>query len=344
MGPCLRRNDVSGYLAFLVNICYALSVLNPGRHFMEISVIIPVYNEEKNIRPLCDEISEVLGKYGRSYEVIFINDGSTDNTLQELTGIKQSDPHLKIIDLNRNFGQTPAIMAGFDMAGGDIVITMDGDMQNDPRDIPALIEKLDSGFDLVSGWRRKRKDAFLRRVVPSRLANWLISVTLKVPLHDYGCTLKAYKRDVIKNLRLYGEMHRFIPAIACWKGARITELEVNHRPRQYGKTGYGLNRTIKVLLDLLLIAFLSEYSTKPIRFFGGMGIISGSLGFLSFLLVVYMKLVKHTDMSGNPLLILCVLFFLVSVQLISMGFLGEINIRTYYESQNKTIYHIRDIL
>ncbi|MFC1480618.1 glycosyltransferase, partial [Candidatus Omnitrophota bacterium] len=227
---------------------------------------------------------------------------------------------------------------------GDIVITMDGDMQNDPHDIPGLIGKLDSGFGLVSGWRKKRKDAFLFRVLPSKLANRLISVVLKVPLHDYGCTLKAYRRTVIKDMKLYGETHRFIPAIASWKGARITELEVNHRPRKHGKTKYGLNRTVRVLLDLLLIAFLSEYSTKPIRFFGGLGIISGTLGFFSLLGVIYMKLVNHVDMTGNPLLILCVLFFLVSAQLVSMGFLGEINIRTYYESQNKKTYHINEII
>jgi glycosyltransferase involved in cell wall biosynthesis len=311
---------------------------------MDISLVIPVYNEEKNIELLCAETKEVLEGLGKSYEIIFINDGSTDNTLQKLKEAKQSNLSIKIIDFNRNFGQTPAIMAGFNIAKGDIVITMDGDLQNDPHDISMLVEKLNSGFDVVSGWRRKRKDPFLQRVLPSKLGNWLISFALRVSLHDYGCTLKAYKRDVIKNVRLYGEMHRFIPAIASWNGAKIAELEVNHRPRKHGKTKYGLNRTLKVLLDLPLIVFLSEYSTKPIRFFGGLGLISCGLGFLTFLLVVYMKLVNRVDMTGNPLLILCVLFFLVSAQLISMGFLGEINIRTYYESQDKKTYHIREVI
>ncbi|MEA3489044.1 MAG: glycosyltransferase family 2 protein [Candidatus Omnitrophota bacterium] len=311
---------------------------------MDISIIIPVYNEENNIGPLFAEIREILDKLGKSCETIFVNDGSTDKTLRELKKVRESDPRVKIINFNRNFGQTPAIMAGFEHSKGEIIILMDGDMQNDPRDIPKLIDKLDSGFDLVSGWRRKRKDSLLLRVLPSKLANRLISVMLKVPLHDYGCTLKAYNRDVIKDIHLYGEMHRFIPAIAGWKGARITELEVNHRARKYGKAKYGLNRTIKVLLDLMLIAFLSEYSTKPIRFFGGLGIISSAMGFLTLLIVIYMKLANLSDMTGNPLLILSVLFFLVSVQLISMGFLGEINIRTYYESQGKKTYHIKEII
>jgi glycosyltransferase involved in cell wall biosynthesis len=311
---------------------------------MNISVIIPVYNEEKNISPLHSEIKEVLDGLNQSYEVIFVNDGSSDKTLDELKKIKTSDPSLRIVDLNRNFGQTAAIMAGFDSARGNIIITMDGDLQNDPHDIPNLIDKLNDGFDLISGWRRKRRDAFLLRVLPSKLANWIISCTLKIPLHDYGCTLKAYKREVIKDIRLYGEMHRFIPAIAGWKGAKITEVEVNHRARKYGKAKYGLNRTIKVMLDLLLIAFLSEYSTKPIHFFGGLGLMSGAIGTLVFTAALVMKIFNHVDLTGNPLLILSVLFFLVSLQLISMGFIGEINIRTYYESQNKNIYHIREMI
>jgi len=311
---------------------------------MDISVVIPVYNEAENIAPLYSELKEVLGTLNRSYEVLIINDGSTDSTLEELRKTKKSSPELKIINLNRSFGQTPAIMAGFDLAKGAIVITLDGDLQNDPHDIPALIEKLDSGFDIVSGWRRKRKDNFLLRILPSKIANWLISKVLKVRLHDYGCTLKAYRHDVIKNLRLYGEMHRFIPAIANWNGAKIAEIEVNHRHRKHGKTKYGINRAGRVLLDLFLIAFLSEYSTKPIQFFGSIGIFTTILGSLSLVSVIYMKMVRNIDMTGNPLLILSVLFFLVSVQLISMGFLGEINTRTYYESQNKKTYHIKEII
>lgn len=311
---------------------------------MDISLVIPVYNEAPNIAPLCAEIRTALETTGKEYEVIFVNDGSTDTTLSELKAAKKVDSRIKIIDLNRNFGQTPAIMAGFDLSKGNIVVTMDGDLQNDPADIPQLAETLGDRYDLVSGWRKSRKDNFLLRVLPSKIANWIISSVLKVRLHDYGCTLKAYKRTVIKNMRLYGEMHRFIPAIASWNGAKITELEVNHRPRKAGKTKYGINRTIKIMLDLPLIVFLSEYRTKPIRFFGGIGLISGLLGIFTFFVIVFMKVVNHRDMTGNPLLVLCVLFVLVSVQLISMGFLGEINIRTYYESQDKKTYHLNEII
>lgn len=311
---------------------------------MDISVIVPVFNEEKNIAPLVDELTAVLSGTKRSYEVIFVNDGSTDKTLPELEKAKTPGSAIRIIDLNRNFGQTAAIMAGFDSAEGEIIVTLDGDLQNDPRDIPLLLEKLDSGFDLVCGWRAKRNDPFFLRIIPSKIANWLIAKALKLPLHDFGCTLKAYRKHVVKGMRLYGEMHRFIPAIASWRGARITEMPVRHRPRRSGKTKYGINRTIRVFLDLLLMSFLSEYSTKPIRFFGGLGLITALLGFFSFLMVIYMRIAENINMTGNPVLILCVLFFLVSTQLFSLGFIGELNIRTYYESQNKKTYHIRKIV
>lgn len=311
---------------------------------MDLSVIIPVYNEEENVSLLHNELKEALTPLGRSSEIIFINDGSTDGTMDKLRELKRNNDSLKIIDLKKNFGQTPAIMAGFDSASGDILITMDGDLQNDPADIPKLLTKIDEGYDLVTGWRKDRKDHFLLRTLPSVIANFLISKVLKTNIHDYGCTLKAYKKDVTKNMKLYGEMHRFIPAIANWRGAKITEIETNHRPRKYGKTKYGLNRTVKVILDLLLMAFLSEYSTKPLRFFGGIGLISSAFGFICFLCVVLMKIAAKVDMTGNPLLILSVLFFLVSIQLVSLGFLGEINIRTYYESQDKKTYYINEFL
>lgn len=309
---------------------------------MDISVVIPVFNEEENISLLHTELRDTLGNAGKTYEIVFVNDGSTDATSDEILKARGTDPGVKMVELNRNFGQTPAVMAGVALASGEVIVTMDGDLQNDPRDIPSLIKKLEEGYDLVSGWRKKRKDAFLLRVIPSRLANLLISSVLKVPLHDYGCTLKAYRKNTIKGLNLYGEMHRFIPAIAGWQGARITEMEVNHRSRKHGKSKYGISRITRVLLDLLLVAFLSEYSTKPIRFFGGIGIISNLLSLATLLLVIYMKIARGTDMTGNPLLILCVLFFLVGIQFISMGFLGEINIRTYYESQGKKTYHIKE--
>jgi glycosyltransferase involved in cell wall biosynthesis len=308
---------------------------------MDISVIVPVYNEEPNIIPLVNELTDVLNTTSKTFEMIFVDDGSTDNTLSELKKIQKDPNELKIIELTRNFGQTPSIMAGFHTAKGNIVITMDGDLQNDPHDIPKLLEKIEEGNDMVCGWRKKRKDNFLIRTLPSKIANRLINALLKTPLHDYGCTLKAYKLEILKDLKLYGEMHRFIPAIASWNGAKIAELEVNHRARRFGKTKYGLNRIIRVLLDLLLLTFLSEYSTKPIRFFGGLSILSAIAGSMSFILLVYMKLALNIDMTGNPFLIMCALFFLVSVQFLSMGFLGEINIRTYYESQDKKTYFIR---
>ncbi len=311
---------------------------------MDISVIIPIFNEEDNISPLFSELNGVLAKIGKSSEIIFVNDGSNDKSLDTMKKLRKDGDNIRIIDLKRNFGQTPAIMAGFDCAKGDIIITMDGDLQNDPADISAMIAKIKEGYDLVSGWRQKRKDNLLMRVIPSRIANWLISKMLKTPLHDYGCTLKAYKQNIVKNLKLYGEMHRFIPAIANMHGARIAEIKVHHRPRQHGKTKYGINRAGKVMLDLLLLVFLSEYGTKPIRFFGGVGLISSLMGVLSLFLLILMKITKNIDMTGNPLLILSVLFFLVSIQLISLGFLGEINMRTYYESQDKKTYHINELI
>lgn len=310
---------------------------------MDLSVVIPVYNEEKNISVLHAELKEVLAGLNKSYEIIFINDGSTDKTLENLRRVHASDPQVKVIDFNKNFGQTAAVAAGFNMAEGNVIITMDGDLQNDPHDIPRFLREMDKGFDIVSGWRRKRKDVTLR-VTFSKEANWLISTLLGLKLRDYGCTLKSFKKDVVKRLNLYGEMHRFIPAVASWGGAKIGEIEVNHRSRKYGKTKYGYNRIVRVFLDLLTMVFLSEYHTKPIRFFGGLSIISFLLGILSFAVLVWMKLYRGIDMTGNPFIILSTLFILVSVQLISIGLIAEINIRTYYESQRKPVYHIREVI
>ncbi len=311
---------------------------------MDISIVIPLHNEVDNIRPLHDELKAVLEPLGKAYEIVFVNDGSTDKTLKILKQCRSENDRVKIIDFSRNYGQTPAIMAGFEYAKGAYIITMDGDLQNDPKDIPTMITKLENNYDLVCGWRKNRKDNYLLRIAPSILANKLISLVLKTRIHDYGCTLKAYKNDVVKNMSLYGEMHRFIPAIAAWNGARICELPVNHRLREHEKSKYGFNRVTRVSLDLLLMVFLSEYRTKPIRFFGGLGIMSCLLSFVSLFILVFMKVVRGVDMTGNPLLILCVLFLLVSVQFLSMGFLGEINIRTYYESQNKKTYHIKEVI
>ena len=311
---------------------------------VDLSIVVPVYNEEGNVEPLISELTSVLEAMGRSYEIIVVNDGSTDGTLAELKIAREAQSRLRVVDLTRNFGQTPAIMAGFDLARGSFIVTMDGDLQNDPHDIPLLIERLNDGFDLVSGWRRNRQDGMLRRVIPSMIANWIISRTLALPLHDYGCTLKVYRRELVEGLHLYGEMHRFIPAIAGASSDRITELEVNHRARVRGLSKYGLNRTVKVLLDLVFMAFLSRYRTNPIRFFGILGLISAGLGMLAFFQLSYMKIANEVDMTGNPLLIVTVLFILVAVQLISLGILGEINVRTYYESQRKKTYGIREVL
>ncbi len=310
---------------------------------MDISVIVPVYNEGKNTSLLYTELNEVLPGLNKEYEIIFINDGSSDGTLESLKEIYSKDQKVRIIDLKRNFGQTAAIAAGFELAEGDIVITMDGDLQNDPHDIPRLLGEINKGFDIVSGWRRKRKD-FFPRVALSKVASYLISNMLGLKLHDYGCTLKAYQKKIVKDINLYGDMHRFIPAVANSSGAKITEIEVNHRPRRYEKSKYSLNRITKVFLDLLLLSFLSEYHTKPIRFFGGLGLISFLLGLFSVMALIYMKVASGVDMTGNPLIILATLFILVSMQFISIGLVSEINIRTYYESQNKKTYSIKEII
>jgi glycosyltransferase involved in cell wall biosynthesis len=310
---------------------------------MDISVIIPVLNEGENILPLHSELKEVLDSISKSYEIIFINDGSNDNTLENLKRAHNANPNVKIINFAKNFGQTAAITAGFNNAEGDIIITMDGDLQNDPHDIPRLLEEINKGFDIISGWRKRRKDFFLR-VFISRAANFLISKLLGLKLRDYGCTLKVFRKEIVKQINLYGEMHRFIPAVASWSGVRVGEIAVNHRYRKAGKTKYGYDRIMKVFLDLLTMIFLSEYRTKPIRFFGGLAMWSFLLGAFSFVALCYMKIAKNIDITGNPLMILTALFFLVGFQFISIGFIAEINIRTYYESQKKTIYHIKDVI
>ncbi len=310
---------------------------------MDTSIVIPIYNEGQNIPSLCSELNKVLDSLNKTYEVIFINDGSSDNTLDELKKIHSQNPKVKIIDLSKNFGQTAAMLAGFHHAEGEIIITMDADLQNDPHDIPLLLKEMDKGFDIVSGWRKKRRDPVLR-VLLSGFANRLISILLGLKLHDYGCTLKAFRKRIVKNLNLYGEMHRFIPAVASWTGAKIKEIEVSHRRRKGGRSKYGLNRIIRVFLDLLVMVFFAEYRTKPIRFFGGLAVISFLLGIFSFMALVYMKVSKGIDMTGNPFIILTTLFLLVSIQLISIGLISEINIRTYYESQNKKIYRIKELI
>jgi len=310
---------------------------------MTLSVVIPVYNEEENVQLLHESLRRALDPLGQEYEILFVDDGSTDGTLAILEEIQAKDERTVVLSLRRNFGQTAAFAAGFDFSRGDVVVTMDGDLQNDPADIPKLLELIKDN-DLVSGWRKKRKDPFFSRRLPSIMANWLISKVTGVNLHDYGCSLKAYRRDVIKNLKLYGEMHRFIPAVASWYGVRVAEVETVHHPRMRGKSKYGISRTVKVVLDLITVKFLQSFSTKPIQFFGPFGILSGFLGFLILLYLSFDKLLWGRDIGGRPLLLLGALLIIVGIQLIGMGLLGEMLVRVYHESQKKPIYVIKKIL
>ncbi len=310
---------------------------------MTVSIVVPVYNEEENVEMLHERLKTVLDALGTGYEIIYVDDGSGDNTLRLLEEIQKKDGNVLVLSLRRNFGQTAAFAAGFDFARGDIVITMDGDLQNDPKDIPRLLDAI-KDYDLVSGWRKKRKDPFITRRLPSMIANWLISRVTGVKLHDYGCSLKAYRRDVVKNLRLYGEMHRFIPAVASWYGVRVAEIETTHHPRLRGKSKYGISRTIKVLLDLITVKFLQSFSTKPMQFFGPMGIIFGIIGFGISLYLSVEKLFSGINIGGRPLLLLGALLIIVGVQFVGMGLLGEMLVRVYHESQKKPIYTIKKIL
>jgi glycosyltransferase involved in cell wall biosynthesis len=314
-----------------------------GEAHPEISIVVPLLNEQDNIGSLYQQITEVLSG-GYNYEIIFIDDGSSDNSLEVLTGLHQKDTRVRIICFRKNFGQTAALSAGFTHAHGSIIVAIDADLQNDPADIPGLIARLNEGYDVVSGWRKKRHDNALTRLLPSRIANWLISRITGVKLHDYGCTLKAYRREILDETKLYGEMHRFIPALASWSGAKIAEMVVNHRPRTAGAAKYGLARTWKVILDLITVKFLLSFSTKPIQLFGGWGLVSFLLGFFSGIAVILMKVIKKTDMTGNPLLYLTILFLVISAQFILMGLIAELLVRTYHESQNRPTYVIREKL
>ena len=311
---------------------------------MDLSVVIPVYNEEENIEPLIHEISATVSPQIRQYEVIIVDDGSRDATFQVLSRLHQQEPHLRVIRLKRNFGQTAAIAAGLAYAQGDMVVMMDGDGQNDPGDIPELLAELANGNDLVCGWRSPRQDPFWSRRLPSVIANGLISRATQIKLHDYGCTFKALRGELAKSLKLYGEMHRYIPAIAYERGARIAELKVHHRPRLRGKSNYGVGRTLRVILDLLTVKFLSSYSTRPLHVFGLLGAISGGVGFLIASYLTFQKLFYGFEIGGRPLLLLAVLLIFTGFQFITMGLLGEMLARTYHESQNKAVYVVGEIL
>ena len=307
-----------------------------------LSLVVPVYNEEKNIPLLIEAIHKTLAPLPYSWEVVLVDDGSEDGSLQVLTQLAEKSPDcLRVVSFRRNFGQTAAIAAGLDYARGEIIVLLDADMQNDPADIPMLLEKLEQGYDLVSGWRKRRQDPYFTRTLPSNLANILISRVTGVPLHDYGCTLKAYRREVLEGFRLYGEMHRFIPVFANSVGAKITEVQVNHQPRKFGKTKYGLERTVKVILDLITVKFLVSYSSKPIYLFGGAGLalIFGGGAMLFYLGI--RRLLTSISVLGSPLFQLAVMLFILGFQSVLMGLIAELLVRTYYESQRKPTYRIR---
>jgi glycosyltransferase involved in cell wall biosynthesis len=309
----------------------------------ELSIVIPVHNESPNIKPLYDELTQTLVQYGRSYEILIVDDGSTDDTFAQLAALQSRDPHLRVIRFRRNFGQTAAFAAGFAHARGRLVVTSDGDLQNDPRDIPAMVALIEEGNDIVCGWRKDRKDTFVTRRVPSVLANKLISFATGVGLHDYGCSLKVFRSEVVKPLRLYGEMHRFLPAIASQIGVKIAEVVVNHRPRRAGVTKYGLSRTIRVVLDLATVKFLLSYSTRPLQIFGLMGILAGGLGVAITGYLGYIRLFQQQGIADRPLLLLGVMLVFIGVQLVTFGLLAEVMARTYYESQDKPTYVIREV-
>jgi len=311
---------------------------------IDISVVIPVYDEESNLLELHRQLNDVLSDMGRSYEIIAVDDGSSDDSFEVLRKLHEQDEHLVAVRFRRNFGQTAAFSAGFDLARGQIVITMDADLQNDPVDIPHLIEVMEEGYDVVSGWRKDRKDPFISRRLPSIMANRLISFVTGVKLHDYGCSLKAYRREVVKNLHLYGEMHRFIPALANWMGVSVTEIAVRHRPRRHGKSKYGISRTMKVILDLLTVRFLLSFSARPMQLFGLLGMGSFGFGFLIGLYLTVLKVIYGQSISNRPLLLLGVLMLVAGIQLITMGLLAELIVRTYHETQGKAIYVIREVL
>jgi len=309
-----------------------------------LSVVIPLYNEADNVEPLYGELSAALDQIGRPYEVIVVDDGSTDDSFARLREIHQQDPRWRIIRFRRNFGQAAGFAAGFAAARGEVVVTSDADLQNDPRDIGRLLARLDQGYDIVSGWRTERKEPFLSRRLPSMTANRMISDTTGVVLHDYGCSLKAYRSEVAKNVRLYGELHRFIPALASWMGVKVAEVPVNDRKRRFGKSKYGISRTFRVFLDLITVRFMLSYSTRPLHVFGGLGLASAGAGLLIGLYLTVLKFAFGQDIGTRPLLSLAVLLVVLGVQLMSMGLLAEMITRTYHEAQDKPIYVIREQL
>lgn len=311
---------------------------------MDVSVIVPVYNEAESLALLHQGLHQALDSLERDWEVVYVDDGSKDQSWTILESLSENDPHACLVQLRRNFGQTTAIAAGIDHARGSILVLIDADLQNDPADIPMMLEKIQEGYDVVSGWRYKRKDPFIRRVLPSSIANALISMVTGVHLHDYGCTLKAYRREVLTGFRLYGEMHRFIPAYAGWVGAKIVEVPVKHYPRKFGKAKYGLERTIKVILDLFTVKFLNSYANKPIYLFGGTGIFLFGISLSMLLYILIRRLLLNEHLVRSPLLLMSTMLFILGFQSILLGLIAELLVRTYYESQSKLTYTVRKVI
>src|SRR5438045_107443 len=312
---------------------------------IQYSIVVPFFNEQENIPPLYMKLTEVMDGIGEPYELVFVDDGSKDDSFKVLSDIFEHDRRVNLVRLRRNFGQTPALKAGFDFARGEVIISMDGDLQHDPEEIPRFLEKIEEGFDLVSGWRHNRRDHWLMRQLPSRAANWMMAKLSGIDLHDFGTTFKAYRREIIQEIQLYGELHRFIPALAGSTGARIAEVPIENPHRKNGRSNYGIGRTIRVFLDLMIVKFLLDYSTRPLQFFGFLGICGASAGMAIAAYLGIDKLLHHTDAISEhgPLMLLAVVLFLSGVQLLSLGLLGEITSRTYYESQNKSIYALREV-
>jgi glycosyltransferase involved in cell wall biosynthesis len=309
------------------------------------SIVVPFYNEQASVVPLYTKLTAVMGALGEAYELVFVDDGSRDNTFKVLVDIYEHDPCVNLVRLRRNFGQTAGLSAGFDFARGEIIISMDGDLQHDPEEIPRFLEKIEEGYDLVSGWRYARRDHWLTRQVPSRVANWMMAKLSGIELHDFGTTFKAYRREIIQEIQLYGELHRFIPALASSVGARISEIPITNLERKSGKSNYGIGRTIRVFLDLIMVKFLLDYSTRPLQLFGLLGLAGSGLGLVVASFLVYEKLLHRVPimMEHGPLMLLAVALFIGGIQFISMGLLSEIVSRTYYESQNKPIYVLGEV-
>ncbi len=311
---------------------------------MEVSVVIPVYNEAENIIAMYRQVTDVMEEFGRSYEILFVDDGSNDGGRDMLKSLAEQDSRMKLVFFRRNYGQTAAMHAGLQLATGDAIVTLDGDLQNEPADIPMMIEKMDEGFDLVHGWRKNRQDKWLSRKLPSKLANWLISKTTKFPIHDLGCTLKAIRREIAQELELYGEMHRFIPILAHQRGARCVEVITRHHPRRFGTSKYGISRTFRVVLDLLTVKYILDYYASPMKLFGALGLIRSAAGGVSAAATVAMKTFGEVDMTGNPFLLLTIFSMMAGLQFFSLGLLGEVAARIYYGAQANTNYTVRELV